>query len=565
MTTILVATQPEEIRNLLPWTCCFARSRGDDVHVVLPQRKKGETRLVQVSTTSADDDSELVSVARQTLAVLKQHPDPGDTDSPGRATAASDSADGFGAVAVGLFQLLGDDWSPGLAAHLQELKPALLIVPAPDLSRDPQERQWQTELLDDVHCDVLLLRDDAVTFKDGIRVAALLSHESDNEATLRVAAQLTTSFDGVVTAIFVQPPVTDLAPTVGRRQLESLLRRTVSRDDFDLFQRKVVVASRPADAYERLQMDNFDLILFGTTSLQETQRFLRNSPVSEGAEIIPAVGVLRQGTSFGNRLLNALDLWIRSFVPQLSREDRVELVGRIQSSSQWDFDFVLLISLATLIACFGLAEDSAPVIVGAMLVAPLMTPIAGVGLGVAHANSYLSKGAFRTALRGFATAVIIGILFGVSVRVASALNWLPDLLTESGFTPEMERRVQPQFYDLLIALVSGIAAAYAMGRPNLYSALPGVAIAAALVPPIATCGIALAYGQFTKSAGALLLFFTNMVTIILGTSLVFRAVGIRSQKDGPATARWPRYTLLLLVLLSILVTIVIELHQRSNA
>jgi uncharacterized membrane protein len=123
--------------------------------------------------------------------------------------------------------------------------------------------------------------------------------------------------------------------------------------------------------------------------------------------------------------------------------------------------------------------------------------------------------------------------------------------------------MRPQFYDLLIALASGVAAAYAMGRPNLFSALPGVAIAAALVPPIAVSGIAFAHGEVVRGGGALLLFATNRVTIILGTSLVFRAVGIRSQKEGANAARWPRYVLLLLVLLSFLLTVMIEMRPKT--
>jgi uncharacterized hydrophobic protein (TIGR00271 family) len=211
-----------------------------------------------------------------------------------------------------------------------------------------------------------------------------------------------------------------------------------------------------------------------------------------------------------------------------------------------------------------------------MLVAPLMTPIAGVGLGVAHANAHLTKVAFRTALRGFVTAMVIGLLFGLCVQLGAKLEWLAplqgpalmDRLLPEGslarpFPPEMDSRTQPQFYDLLIALASGAAAAYAMGRRNLFSALPGVAIAAALVPPIATSGIALSHGEFAKGGGALLLFLTNMVTIILGTSLVFRAVGVRSQKEGPNAARWPRHVLLLLALLSLLITMIIESKSHS--
>ena len=209
-----------------------------------------------------------------------------------------------------------------------------------------------------------------------------------------------------------------------------------------------------------------------------------------------------------------------------------------------------------------------------MLVAPLMTPIAGIGLGVAHGNAFLTRIALRTALRGFATAIAIGILFGFCVQLAALPGWVDPLRSALDSSPEssdvswffpsqMEIRTQPQFYDLLIALASGIAAAYAMGRPNLFSALPGVAIAAALVPPIATSGIAYAHGEFLKGSEALLLFVTNIVIIILGTSLAFRAVGIRSQKDGQTADTWPRYTLFLLVVLSILVTMLIEFLRRA--
>ena len=79
-----------------------------------------------------------------------------------------------------------------------------------------------------------------------------------------------------------------------------------------------------------------------------------------------------------------------------------------------------------------------------------------------------------------------------------------------------------------------------------------------------SAGIALAHGDVTKGGGALVLFLTNMVTIILGTSLVFRAVGVRSQKAGPNAPRWPRYVLLL-VLLSVLITMMIEWKKRSGS
>lgn len=93
-----------------------------------------------------------------------------------------------------------------------------------------------------------------------------------------------------------------------------------------------------------------------------------------------------------------------------------------------------------------------------------------------------------------------------------------------------------------------------MGRPHLVSALPGVAIAAALVPPIATAGLSLAMGDFILSAGASLLFFTNVIAIILGTAITFWAVGISTYigKAGQAVRVWPRYWFIGFVLISCL-------------
>ncbi len=571
MTTLLIATQPDEVRSLLAWARCVAISRHESLTVLLPQRKTGETRLVETPDRAEADEAEVLTVTRTVLAtpVFRSSAESGDSTLSGAADVAVSAPVAESAtpdVEVRILQLLGEHWQATLHQHVADIAPSQLILPAHTISKDQQKEDWQAALLETMECEVLLLQDDAVSFDGMLRVAVFLSHDSDNETALRYAVKMSKQFNGTATAVLIEPNVGDFAATVGRRQLSALLRRSVRHHDLDIFKRKVVVAAHPAEAFTKLKMEEFDLLLLGTTSQRAMRRFFASSPVDASTGVIPAMGVVRRGLSFSSRVWNKVDNAVQSFIPQLSREDRVSLVDRIQSSSQWDFDFVLLISLSTVIACLGLAESSGAVIVGAMLVAPLMTPIAGVGLGVAHANSFLTRVALRTALRGFATAIALGMLFGLFVRFFSWLEWLSPLQSgpELLFPREMENRMRPQFYDLLIALVSGVAAAYAMGRPNLFSALPGVAIAAALVPPIATSGIAFSYGEVFKGGGALLLFVTNMVTIILGTSLVFRAVGIRSQKSGANAASWPRYTLLLLVLLSMLVTVVIEMHQRSQ-
>jgi uncharacterized hydrophobic protein (TIGR00271 family) len=536
VTTILIAAQQEDVQNLLPWAAHISASRNADLILLLTQRKTGETRFVDLQKKQDVDESEFTAAARIAVQDL--------------IAKSANHSELPAPVSVRLLQIVGERWAEDVAAKLQELKPTLLIVPAPTISKDQSARDdWQTSLLSAVDCDVILMRDDDVCLQHQLRAAVFLTDNADNEAALMCVSKLVDSVGGAATAVYIEPKVGDDAVSVGRHQLRNELKRSLRTSDRDLFKHRVIVAGSIDEAFREISPGDFDILLMGTRDLVEMRRFLQAShaKTTEDNVPLPAVAVIKKGESLSNRLLSRVDRRLRAFVPQLSRTERVELVSRIQDSSKWDFDFIFLISLATLIACFGLAENSGAVIVGAMLVAPLMTPIAGVGLGVAHANAFLTKVAFRTAVRGFATAVILGILFGLCVQGCSYFNMLDSLqvathsdlpdandATVSGWTfpQEMENRTRPQFYDLLIALTSGVAAAYAMGRPNLFSALPGVAIAAALVPPIATSGIAFAYGDFAKGGGALLLFLTNMVAIILGTSLIFRAVGVRSQKEG---------------------------------
>ena len=216
-------------------------------------------------------------------------------------------------------------------------------------------------------------------------------------------------------------------------------------------------------------------------------------------------------------------------------------------NSQFNFDFGALISLSTLIAALGLVRDSGAVVIGAMLVAPLMTPLVAMGFALVQGNLKLIRSALRSVSWGFAIALLIGASIGLMLRL-----FAPGL----EISEQMADRGSPNFLDLVVALASGVAAAYAMGRPNLISALPGVAIAAALVPPIATSGLALTMGDLTLAGGASLLFFTNIVAIVLGTAITFWCVGISTRiSEGRPAQIWPRYWLIGFVVLSILLTL----------
>ncbi|HAA55270.1 MAG TPA: hypothetical protein DCE42_10975 [Myxococcales bacterium] len=212
----------------------------------------------------------------------------------------------------------------------------------------------------------------------------------------------------------------------------------------------------------------------------------------------------------------------------------MELFERLDRGARAEFNFITLICLSTAIAALGLIQNSGAVVIGAMLVAPLMTPMLAAGLGIVQGNIVLFRTSLHSVAVGFLCSLIVGYVFG---KVAFPLYSL---------TPELAARGGPNVLDLIVALLSGVAAAYAMGRPGLLEALPGVAIAAALVPPIATVGISISIGEYGNALGAAMLFGTNLIAIILASAIALYALGIRPRLDEEKSRPWARHILLIL-------------------
>lgn len=217
----------------------------------------------------------------------------------------------------------------------------------------------------------------------------------------------------------------------------------------------------------------------------------------------------------------SLSRWIVLF-PPLERKDRVALVESLGEGSRWSMNFGVMLGCSVLIAGLGLLQNSVAVIIGAMLVAPLMTPLTGTGLALVQGNFNLLKVALRSMLRGTLASLMLGVLLRL-------------LTPGSELTTEIAVRGSPNILDLLIAFLAGVAAGYAMARPKMSGALPGVAISVALVPPLAAAGIALGSADWMIALGAVLLFATNMVAIVLGSAMVFRMHGIKTREENQTT------------------------------
>ncbi len=198
---------------------------------------------------------------------------------------------------------------------------------------------------------------------------------------------------------------------------------------------------------------------------------------------------------------------------QVSDERAITVQNEIALGSEPKARFYAMVAASTVIAAFGLIMNSTAVVIGAMLVAPLMTPIMGIALALVRGDASLLGRAVRAEIAGVLLAVAISACLGF-------------LVPELEATEEMLSRTQPNLLDLLVAVLAGFAGAYAMVDEHISPALPGVAIAVAIVPPLANTGLCISLGAYHGASGSFLLFFANFLSILLVASAIFFASGM---------------------------------------
>ncbi len=214
------------------------------------------------------------------------------------------------------------------------------------------------------------------------------------------------------------------------------------------------------------------------------------------------------------------------------------------------FRMATLLFLSTVIASAGLLSDSAAVVIGAMLVAPMMNPV------MAAAGSVVMGWPRR-----FYASLWLVFAMGVSALALSAMIAL--LSPEVVIIPEqVEARTRPTFYDLLIALAAGSAGAYTIARKES-GAIPGVAVAVALLPPLASAGILLTTGEYELATRAIVLFLTNLVAMVLAGALTFMAVGVSPPIARKKTAAFVRGQIWLFFLLTVAVSVPLWFYSEK--
>lgn len=214
------------------------------------------------------------------------------------------------------------------------------------------------------------------------------------------------------------------------------------------------------------------------------------------------------------------------FFSHASEDEYRDLFVSLRAEAVLSSPYLVLMVLSVLLALSGLYANSAPVIIGAMILAPLMSPIISLAMGLARTDPSLIRNSLRT--------LSIGVGSGLFCAVFVA--WIMPL---ENLTTEMQARLSPTLLDLSVAIISGMAGAYANAKEEIAKSLAGVAIAVALVPPLSVAGIGVGWGDWMMAKGAFLLFITNLVGISLAASLTFLVMGFapfKLAKKGLAIA-----------------------------
>lgn len=229
-----------------------------------------------------------------------------------------------------------------------------------------------------------------------------------------------------------------------------------------------------------------------------------------------AVGpvVVASRTAYRSRFGRVLQRQLQRFNPMLTDVERNEIVWQAQKNARVGIDYVIMIVMSAALASLGLLVNSTAVIIGAMLVAPLLLPLGAFSTGLVTGLLPVTRRAAFSSVEGALLALVISWFVG-------------QLLPFQVPTDEMLARGTPSLLDAGVAFFSGAVAAYAIARKGIPAALAGVAIAAALMPPICVVGIAAANGQLQLALGSGLLVLTNIAFIVLAQTFVFLWVGMR--------------------------------------
>lgn len=187
--------------------------------------------------------------------------------------------------------------------------------------------------------------------------------------------------------------------------------------------------------------------------------------------------------------------------------------------------YCILLFLSTVIAAYGVLGDSTATVIGAMIIAPLMVPIVATAAALVMGDLKRAGHALLVVLGGVVGVIFVAFICGV--MHTSVISFTSNL--------QITARVSPSLIDLIVALAAGIAGAFAISRDDVADSIPGVAISISLVPPLAVTGISLSQGRLDEASGSLLLFITNLLSILLAGGATLMLLGLSAASTDEMT------------------------------
>lgn len=215
--------------------------------------------------------------------------------------------------------------------------------------------------------------------------------------------------------------------------------------------------------------------------------------------------------------------------------------------------FLIMLTLSGMIAIAGVLSDSTATVIGAMIIAPLGTPILGIAWGIVSGHLSLVLRSIMWVFVGLVIVIVLGLVFAVFVATPESLE------TNS----QVVGRISPSLMDLIAALATGFAGGFAMCRKDLSAVLPGVAIAISLVPPLGVVGVCVGQGLWSSALGALILFLSNVFALVIAGSIVFTMAGYaRDPESSPSANRRRAY--IVVAVLAVIIAVPLALNSIAT-
>ena len=516
MSTMAVVTQAKSAAAVIRWAARFAEMRNDALTVLCCEFGQQVMPATAVNLKQPEPASEFVQAVAAAIGEIRD-------------------------IEVELFWMRQPKPARAIVQQIQKKNIKFLCAGMDTgLPKDSPVNRLALRLLRFAPCQMFVLDPGDA---DGTRFHNILLPMGSKlkPFTMQTAVSLAEKLDCTVMPMEVGSYFGSDSKEVAQRSLISKLQEAGIKESTAIKPILVLSGEKWKSAVNRSR--GSDLVLTGAAAISEVRKFRQEEKRHSDPESpkVPIGMVRRWNVEARSSWINMIESRIFSWLPSLEAVDRVDLFDRLQAGARWNVDYILMMCLSTAIASLGLMQNSTAVVIGAMVVAPLMTPLIGAGLSLVQGNLVF----FRDAMRAMGYGIVAGL------TISSILGFIVPL---EELTPELLARGAPTIIDLVVAFLSGAAAAYALARPSLLGALAGVAIAAALVPPLATVGIAFAEFRWDIVEGAAILFVTNLVAIILGAASVYRLLGIQGSRLGIRLPLWVRRTVMLLVLLSVALT-----------